>query len=79
MNQKISLARHVDYGEIHSVNNYEYKVEDIFEDIEGDEKNMLMNIPLEIREQLGWEEGDVLKIKLEEGSIVLEKVENGKK
>lgn len=79
MNQKISLARHVDYGEIHLVNNYEYKVEDIFEDIEGDEKNMLMNIPLEIREQLGWEEGDVLKIKLEEGSIVLEKVENGKK
>lgn len=61
------------------VNNYEYKVEDIFEDIEGDEKNVLMNIPPEIREQLGWKEGDVLKIKLEEGSIVLEKVENGKK
>lgn len=79
MNQKISLARHVDYGEIHLVNKYEYKVEDIFEDIEGDDKNMLMNIPPEIREQLGWIEGDVLNIKIEKGIITLEKVENGKK
>lgn len=55
----------------------EYKVEDIFEDIEGDEENVLMNIPPEIREQMGWEPGDVLRITVEEGSIVLEKVENG--
>jgi AbrB family looped-hinge helix DNA binding protein len=58
--------------------NKEYKVEDIFEDIEGDEENVLMNIPEEIRDELGWKEGDVLRISVEEGSIVLEKVDNGK-
>lgn len=73
------MERHVDYGEIHLVNNYEYKVEDIFEDIEGDDKNVLMNIPPEIREQLGWKEGDVLSVKIEKGIIVLEKKENDEK
>lgn len=56
--------------------NKTYKVEDIFEDIEGDEENVLMNIPPEIAEQMGWEPGDVLKIKVEEGSIVIEKVKD---
>ena len=65
------------FGEIGLVNK-EYKVEDIFEDIEGDEENVLMNIPEEIRDELGWEPGDVLRISVEEGSIVLEKVDNGK-
>lgn len=58
--------------------NKTYKVEDIFEDIEGDEDNVLMNIPPEISEQMGWKPGDVLRVKIEEGSIVIEKVENGK-
>ena len=56
-----------------------YKVEDIFEDIEGDEENVLMNIPPEISEKMGWEPGDVLRIKvLEEGGISIEKVDDGK-
>lgn len=56
-----------------------YKVEDIFKDIEGDEENVLMNIPPEVAERMGWEPGDVLKIKvLEEGGISIEKVDNGK-
>ena len=59
--------------------NIEYKVEDIFEDDPENPENVLMNIPPEIREQMGWKEGDVLKVKVEEGSIVLEKVENDKK
>jgi AbrB family looped-hinge helix DNA binding protein len=59
--------------------NKEYKVEDIFEDDPDNPDNVLMNIPPEIREQMGWEPGDVLKIKVEEGSIVLEKVENDQK
>ena len=59
--------------------NIEYKVEDIFEDDPENPENVLMNIPPEIREQMGWKEGDVLKVKVEKGSIVLEKVENGKK
>lgn len=52
-----------------------YKVEDIFEDIEGDDKNVLMNIPPEIQEKMGWVEGDILKINIEEGVITLTKVE----
>ena len=59
--------------------NKEYKVEDVFEDDPDNPDNVLMNIPPEIREQMGWKEGDVLKITVEEGSIVLEKVENGEK
>ena len=50
-----------------------YKVEDIFQDIEGDDKNVLMNIPPEISERMGWEEGDVLKIVVEDGVISIEK------
>jgi hypothetical protein len=52
-----------------------YKVEDIFEDIEGDDKNVLMNIPPEISEKMGWTEGDVLKINIEKGVISITKVE----
>ena len=50
-----------------------YKVEDIFEDIEGDSDNILMNIPPEISEKMGWEPGDVLKITIEDGNIVITK------
>jgi hypothetical protein len=54
-----------------------YKAEDIFQDIEGDEDNVLMNIPPEIAEQMGWEPGDVLRIQIEEtGGISIIKVEN---
>ncbi len=54
-----------------------YKAEDIFQDIEGDEDNVLMNIPPEIAEQMGWMPGDVLRIQIEEtGGISIIKVEN---
>jgi len=53
-----------------------YKAEDIFQEIDGDEDNVLMNIPPEIAEQLGWKPGDVLRIKVEEtGGISILKVE----
>jgi AbrB family looped-hinge helix DNA binding protein len=52
-----------------------YKVEDIFEDIEGDDKNVLMNIPPEISERMGWTEGDILKITVEDGQIAISKKE----
>ena len=58
--------------------NKTYKVEDVFEDIEGDEENVLMNIPPEISEQMGWEPGDTLVITVEEGSIILKKKDNDK-
>ena len=53
-----------------------YKVEDIFQDIEGDDKNVLMNIPPEVSERMGWTEGDVLKITVEDGVISIEKKED---
>ena len=55
-----------------------YKVEDIFEDIEGDDKNVLMNIPPEVSERMGWKPGDVLKITVEDGQIsITKKEQNG--
>lgn len=58
--------------------NKTYRVEEIFENIQGDEENVLMNIPPEIAEQMGWKPGDVLKIYAGEGSIVIEKKDNVK-
>jgi len=53
-----------------------YKVEDIFEDIEGDDKNVLMNIPPEVSERMGWIPGDILKITVEDGQISITKKDN---
>jgi len=50
-----------------------YKAEDIFEDIEGDEENVLMNIPPEILERMGWGTGDTLNISVEDGVISISK------
>lgn len=55
---------------------FTYKVEDIFEDIEGDEDNVLMTIPPEILELQGWKEGDTLKVEWgDKGSVVISKKE----
>jgi hypothetical protein len=54
-----------------------YKAEDIFQNIEGDEKNVLMTIPPEVAERAGFEPGDVLKIEiLEDGALSITKKEN---
>lgn len=54
-----------------------YLVEEIFEDIPEDDNNVLMKIPPEIAEEMGWEPGDVLKISIgDNGSISIVKVEN---
>lgn len=58
--------------------NNTYKVEEIFEDDPDNPDNVLMKIPDEIAEQMGWKPGDVLKIYSGEGSIVIEKKDNGK-
>ena len=52
-----------------------YKVEDVFQDIENDEKNVLMTIPPEISERMGWQPGDVLNISVEDGHIAITKVD----
>ena len=48
--------------------------EDIFEDIEGDPDNVIFKIPPEICEQQGWVEGDTINIKVEDGKMILSKV-----
>lgn len=50
-----------------------YKAEDIFQDIEGDEENVLMNIPPEILERMGWQPGDTLNISVQDGVISISK------
>lgn len=59
------------------VNRTVYNVDEIFEDDPENPDNVLMKIPDEIAERMGWKPGDVLKITTEEGSIVIEKKENG--
>jgi len=51
-----------------------YRVEELFEDIEGDPDNIIFKIPPEIAELQGWKEGDTINIKVEDGAMVLSKV-----
>jgi hypothetical protein len=55
-----------------------YKAEEIFEDIDGDNENVLMNIPPEVAEKAGFKPGDTLKIeKHPAGGISITKVKDG--
>jgi hypothetical protein len=51
-----------------------YTVEELFEDIPGDPDNVIMKLPQEICEAQGWVEGDTINIKVEDGAMVLSKV-----
>jgi hypothetical protein len=51
-----------------------YTVEELFEDIPGDPDNVIMKLPPEICEAQGWVEGDTINIKVEDGAMVLSKV-----
>jgi|TARA_B110000977_G_C11032355_1_gene475775 AbrB family looped-hinge helix DNA binding protein len=55
-----------------------YKVDDIFQDIKGDDENVLMTIPPEVSERMGWLPGDNLKITVEDGRIEIVKIEEQK-
>ena len=55
--------------------NFVYKVEDVFHDIEGDPDNINMTIPPEIMEKMGSGEGDVIRIENTEHGLVITKVE----
>jgi hypothetical protein len=50
-----------------------FLAEDIFEDIPGDPDNVIMKIPPEICEQMGWTEGVVLDITVENGALSIKK------
>ena len=52
-----------------------YKVEDIFEDIPDDPKNVLMNLPQEVMDEAGIKPGDTIKVLLgDQGTLIIEKV-----
>lgn len=51
-----------------------FKAEEIFEEIPGDSENVIMKIPPEICEQLGWKEGDKINIETKDGSILISKL-----
>lgn len=52
-----------------------YNVDEIFEEIPGDNNNILMKIPDEIINQLEWKPGDTLKIKMENEGLIIQKHE----
>jgi anaerobic selenocysteine-containing dehydrogenase len=51
-----------------------YKVGEIFKPIPDDPENVIMQIPPELCEQMGWTEGDTIHISVDEGVITLSKV-----
>ena len=50
-----------------------FNAEDIFVDIPGDPDNVVMKLPPEVLERMGWKEGDVLDITVEDGAINIKK------
>tara|TARA_B100000212_G_scaffold335789_1_gene308227 strand:+ start:3275 stop:3454 length:180 start_codon:yes stop_codon:yes gene_type:complete len=55
----------------------EYKVEDIFQDVPGDDKKVIMTIPEEIMEKQGWTEGTKIKVKWgDQGTIIIEEMKD---
>jgi len=53
-------------------NRYVYDASDIFEDIKDDPENVLMKIPEEISKSMGWEPGDLLRIRVYEDTQQIE-------
>jgi len=51
-----------------------YLAEELFEDIPGDPDNVIFKIPPELCKLQGWKEGDTINIKVENGAMVLSKV-----
>lgn len=51
-----------------------YTVEELFEDIPEDPDNVMFKIPPAICEAQGWKEGDTINIKVEDGKMILSKV-----
>jgi len=50
-----------------------FLVEELFEDIPGDPDNVIMKIPPEICEQMGWTVGVELDITVENGALSIKK------
>ena len=55
------------------MNSMTFNAEDIFEDIPGDPDNVILKFPPEVIEQTGWQPGDSLTIKVENGALIVSK------
>lgn len=53
--------------------NKTFRFEDIFEEIPGDEDNVIMKIPPEISEYLNLNEGDTVNITVENEQLIIKK------
>lgn len=53
-----------------------YNYDEIFEDIEGDPDNVLLKIPPEICEEVGFNEGDLIQVTLEGKALLIMKKVN---
>lgn len=51
-----------------------WKIDEIFQDVPGDEENVKMVIPDEIVKQLDLNEGDTIRIQVTESGLVLSKI-----
>ena len=51
-----------------------FLAEELFEDIPGDPDNVMMTLPPELCEHMGWKEGATLNIVVEDGAMVISKV-----
>jgi AbrB family looped-hinge helix DNA binding protein len=52
-----------------------YNVNEIFHEIPDDPENIMMTIPPEVCEKMGWKPGDEIKVTTnEDGSISIKKV-----
>lgn len=52
---------------------YIFTAEELFEEIPGDPDNVILKFPDEVLKVTGWQEGDTLDIKLEDGKLVIKK------
>lgn len=52
-----------------------FRADEIFEEIPGDPDNVIMKIPPQLCEEMGWKEGDTLIVELENSAITLKKAD----
>lgn len=54
-----------------------YKVEDIFQDIEGDPDHVTMTIPEEVLREKGWGEGTRIRVEVgDQGTLIITEIKD---
>lgn len=51
-----------------------YKAGEIFKPIPDDPENVMMQLPPEICEKMGWKEGTKIKVTVEDGKMIITEV-----